>query len=145
MGCRSVLVTRPESDATVATLDNAERLAEAPGKDPEVTSHSPEGADALGCWPTRPDPARSVRVFPRCALGQAEQREHITRNVAKMVPPRSVTRHCLDRSPRNAHWPSGSRLRIRLWCPPGGCLVLTSPSLRPSRTAGGASSGVTHG
>lgn len=46
--------------------------------------------------PASPKTVRNVQVFLRRALGQAEQRGHITRNVAKLVPLRRVPRHHVD-------------------------------------------------
>ena len=46
--------------------------------------------------PAAPKTVRNVQVFLRRALGQAEQRGHITRNVAKLVPLRRVPRHHVD-------------------------------------------------
>ena len=46
--------------------------------------------------PASPKTVRNVQVFLRRALGQAEQRGHITRNVAKLVPLRRVPRHHVE-------------------------------------------------
>jgi len=46
--------------------------------------------------PAAPKTVRNVQIFLRRALGQAEQRGHITRNVAKMVPLRRVPRHHVE-------------------------------------------------
>ena len=46
--------------------------------------------------PASPKTVRNVQIMLRRALGQAEQRGHIPRNVAKMVPLRSVPRHHVD-------------------------------------------------
>jgi len=46
--------------------------------------------------PAAPKTVRNVQVFLRRALGQAEQRGHIPRNVARMVPLRRVPRHHVE-------------------------------------------------
>lgn len=46
--------------------------------------------------PASPKTVRNVQVFLRRALGQAEQRGHIERNVARLVPLRRVPRHHVE-------------------------------------------------
>jgi integrase len=46
--------------------------------------------------PASPKTVRNVQIFLRRALGHAEQRGHIARNVARMVPLRRVTRHHVE-------------------------------------------------
>jgi integrase len=46
--------------------------------------------------PAPPKTVRNVQIFLRRALGQAEQRGHVPRNVARMVPLRRVPRHHVD-------------------------------------------------
>jgi integrase len=46
--------------------------------------------------PASPKTVRNVQVFLRRALGQAEQRGHVPRNVARLVPLRRVLRHHVE-------------------------------------------------
>jgi hypothetical protein len=46
--------------------------------------------------PASPKTVRNVQVFLRRALGQAEQRGHVERNVARLVPLRRVPRHHVE-------------------------------------------------
>jgi integrase len=46
--------------------------------------------------PASPKTIRNVQIFLRRALGQAEQRGHVARNVARMVPLRRVPRHQVE-------------------------------------------------